>query len=174
MLPSTQAPPQISTALDYEFLIIGYGNELCGDAAVGPWVAAAVAKWDLPTVKAVTVPQLIPNLTADIAKANYVIFVDACGQTCMRTVQITPIVLGEPPPTFMACTAYDPQALLRLTQHLHSRHPQAWRVQIPVESCGPGGDLSSKAYKGCDHALRAIEQFLLTYRRPRMQPVDKV
>ncbi|MEM7741118.1 MAG: hypothetical protein AAF225_09990, partial [Pseudomonadota bacterium] len=37
---------------------------------------------------------------------------------------------ARPPPPFMACTAYDPQALLRLTQHLHSRHPQAWLVQI--------------------------------------------
>ena len=121
-----------------------------------------------------TVSQLNPNLTADIAKANYVIFVDACGQTCMRTVQITPIVLGEPPPTFMACTAYDPQALLRLTQRLYNRHPQGWLVQIPIESCDLGSSLSSKAYKGCDYALRAIEQFLLTYRRPRVRAVDEV
>ncbi|MEM9976771.1 MAG: hydrogenase maturation protease [Cyanobacteria bacterium P01_D01_bin.2] len=172
--PSTQAPPQISTALDYEFLIIGYGHELCGDAAVGPWVATAVAKWNLPTVKAVAVPQLIPNLTADIAKAHYVIFVDACDQTRIRTVQITPIVPCDLPPLSMAFATYDPQALLCLTQRLHSRHPQAWLVNVPIESCALGSDLSSKAHKGCDHALRAIEQFLLTYRQPRGRAVDEI
>lgn len=147
---------------------------MCGDTAVGPWVAAAVAKWDLPTVKAVAVPQLIPKLTADIAKTNYVIFIDACNQTRIRTVQITPIVLPELPPPSMACAAYEPQALLRLTQELHNRHPQAWLVNIPIESCELGSNLSPKAHKGCDHALRAIEQFLLTYRRPRIQAVDEI
>ncbi len=172
--PLTQTPPKTSsrisptTSLEYDFLIIGYGNELCGDDAVGPWVATAVAEWKLPTVKSLAVPQLAPELSAELAKTNYVMFVDACGHTNVRTVQIDPIVAYDQQTSSMAFAAhtYDPLALLNLTQRLYNRHPQAWLLQIPIESVDVGSGLSSKAHQGCDHALRAIEQFLITYRQP--------
>ncbi|WP_051394535.1 hydrogenase maturation protease [Leptolyngbya sp. Heron Island J] len=164
MLPSTQT----STVLEYDFLVIGYGNELCGDDAVGPWVAMVVADWNLPAVKSLAVSQLTPELTAELAKANYVMFVDACGQKAIRTVQIDPITIYDEQPSSMAFAAhsYDPLALLNLTQRLYNRHPQAWLLQIPVESCDLRGELSSFARQGCDRALRSIEQFLVTYRSP--------
>lgn len=65
-----------------------------------------------------------------------------------------------------AAHSYDPLALLNLTQRLYNHHPQAWLLQIPIESCDLGSGLSSKAHQGCDRALRAIGQFLVTYRRP--------
>ncbi|MFG6100088.1 hydrogenase maturation protease [Leptothoe sp. ISB3NOV94-8A] len=164
MLPSTQE----LTTLEYDFLIIGYGNELCGDDAVGPWVAMVVAEWHLPAVKSLAVPQLTPELTAELAKTNYVMFVDACGNQGIQTVQIDPIVAYDEQPESMAFAAhsYDPLALLNLTQRLYNHHPQAWLLQIPIESCGLGRQLSSKAHQGCDRALRSIEQFLVTYRQP--------
>lgn len=164
---SAQTAAQVLTPVEYDFLIIGYGNEFCGDAAVGPWVAMTVADWQLPAVKSVAVPQLIPELTAELAKTDYVMFVDACGHNRIRTVQIAPIVVCEQPPSrAFAAHMYDPLSLLNLTQRLYRRHPQAWLLQIPIESCDLGGDLSSKAHQGCDRALRSIEQFLITYRRP--------
>lgn len=183
MLPSTQISPpiasqtssrasaqtiaQASKTVEYDFLIIGYGNELCGDAAVGPWVAMTVADWQLPAVKSVAVPQLIPELTAELAQTNYVMFVDACGHSRIRTMQIAPIVICEQPPSrAFAAHTYDPLSLLNLTQRLYRRHPQAWLLEIPIESCDLGRNLSSKAHQGCDRALRAIGQFLVTYRRP--------
>ena len=83
---SSPTSSRASTALEYDFLIIGYGNELCGDDAVGPWVARAVAEWQLPAVKSLAVPQLTPELTTELAKTNYVMFVDACGYSNIRTV----------------------------------------------------------------------------------------
>lgn len=186
MLPSTQISPPIARqasprasartartsaqpapTVDHDFLIIGFGNELCGDAAVGPAVAMSVADWELPAVKSVAVPQLSPELTAELAQTNYAIFVDACGHSRIRTVQIAPLVVCEQPPSrAFAAREYDPLSLLNLTQRFYHRHPQAWLLQIPIESCDLGGDLSSKARKGCDRALRSIEQFLVTYRQP--------
>lgn len=164
---SPQPPSQPAITPEYDFLIIGYGNELCGDAAVGPWVAMAVADWQLPTVKSLAVPQLMPELTAELAKTNYVIFVDACGLKEICTVQIDPIVVCEQPPSrAFAAHSYDPLALLNLTRRIYQRHPQAWLLQIPIESCDLGSALSSKAHQGCDRALRSIEQFLITYRQP--------
>ncbi|NEQ51986.1 MAG: hydrogenase maturation protease [Leptolyngbya sp. SIO3F4] len=155
-------------APDYNFLIIGCGNEQFGDAAVGPRVAATVANWNLPTVRSFAVTQLTPELTAELAKTNYVIFVDACSRTRVRTVQIDPVVVCDqqsPSKTFVA-HSYAPGALLSLTQRLYRRHPQSWMLQIPIESCDEGSILSSKAYQGCAHALRSIEQFFLTYQQP--------
>ncbi|MEM8613429.1 MAG: hydrogenase maturation protease [Cyanobacteria bacterium P01_H01_bin.105] len=165
---SSQAPPQKSKVFKYNFLIIGYGNELCGDDAVGPWVAMVVDNWKLPAVKSLAVSQLAPELTADLANTNYVIFVDACGRQNINTVQIDPLVIYDEQPSSMAFSAhsYDPLALLNLTQRLYNRHPQAWLLQIPIESCDLGSDLSSKAHQGCDRALRSIGQFLVTYRQP--------
>ena len=172
MLSLTQTSPKSRTQtvveLEYDFLIIGYGNELYGDEAVGPWVATAVAEWKLPTVKSLAVPQLTPELTSELAKTNYVIFVDACAHKGVRTVQIDPISICGHQPASMAFAAhsYDPLALLNLTQRLYKRHPQAWLLQIPIEACQLGDDLSGVARQGCDRALRSIEQFLVTYRHP--------
>ncbi|MGD1854329.1 MAG: hydrogenase maturation protease [Leptolyngbyaceae cyanobacterium] len=166
MLSSTQT----STVLEYDFLVIGYGSELCGDDAVGPWVAMVVADWHLPAVKSLSVPQLTPELTTELAKTNYVMFVDACGRKAVRTVQIAPIAVSDElsPSMAFAAHTYDPCALLNLTQRLYKRHPQAWLMQIPIESCDLGGELSSVARQGCDRALRSIEQFLVTYRQPAL------
>ncbi|MEM9804600.1 MAG: hydrogenase maturation protease [Cyanobacteria bacterium P01_D01_bin.56] len=176
MQPFTQAAiqnapktsSQTASNLEYDFLVIGYGNELCGDEAVGPRVAATVADWKLPTVKSMAVPQLMPELSAELVKTNYVMFVDACDRKAIRTIQINPIVTSEPQVSSMAFAAhrYDPLALLGLTQRLYHRHPQAWLLQVPIESCETGCDLSQKAHQGCDQALRAIQQFLITYRQP--------
>lgn len=166
MRPSTQT----STVLKYDFLVIGYGNELCGDDAVGPWVAMVVADWNLPAVKSLAVPQLTPELTQELAKSHCVMFVDACAQKAIRTVQIDPIDVYDEQPSSMTFSAhsYDPCALLNLTQRLYNHHPQAWLMQIPIESCDLGGELSSVARQGCDRALRSIEQFLVTYRQPAL------
>ncbi|MEM9483396.1 MAG: hydrogenase maturation protease [Cyanobacteria bacterium P01_F01_bin.116] len=166
MLPSTQP----STVLEYDFLVIGYGNELCGDDAVGPWVAMVVADWDLPAVKSLAVPQLTPELTQELAKSNCVMFVDACSQKAIQTVQIDPMDVSDEysPSMAFAAHSYDPFALLNLTQRLYKRHPQAWLMQIPIESCDLGRELSSVARQGCDRALRSIEQFLVTYRQPAL------
>lgn len=166
MLPSTRTSP----VLEYDFLVIGCGNKLCGDDAVGPWVAMVVADWNLPAVRSLAIPQLTPELTTELVKANYVMFVDACGQKTIRTVQIDPIIIYDEQPSSMAFAAhsYDPLALLNLTQRLYKRHPQAWLLQIPVESCDLNSELSPVARQGCDRALRSIEQFLVTYRQPHL------
>ncbi|MEM6255222.1 MAG: hydrogenase maturation protease [Cyanobacteria bacterium P01_D01_bin.156] len=176
MLPLTQvsahnSPKTSSQAalnIDYDFLVIGAGDESYGDAAVGPRVAMAVADWKLPTVKAMAVSQLIPELSDNLVKTNYVMFVEACDRKAVRTIQIAPIVTFEQQVSSMAFAAqnYDPLSLLHLTQRRHNRHPQAWLLQIPIESCEANCELSPKAYQGCDQALRAIQQFLITYRQP--------
>lgn len=151
------------------FLILGYGNELQGDDAVGLRVANVVAKWRLPSVKAIAINQITPEIVNELVATDYVIFVDACNHnSCARTVQIDPIVVGcEPSRTLPQKThGFNPQVLLNLTQQLYGQSPQAWLLQVPIETLDFSEQLSSTAKRGCDRAVRTIEQFLKTYQQP--------
>lgn len=154
----------------YQFLIVGYGNELRGDDAVGPRVAEIVASWQLPSIKSLSVHQLTPELINDIADTNYVIFVDACsGSNCSRTMQLDPIVLGDYSSRSLASQdthRCNPLFLLMLTKQLYNCTPQAWFLRVPVESFDFGEELSSTTKRGCDRAVTTIEQFIRTYRQP--------
>jgi hydrogenase maturation protease len=45
-----------------QVLVLGYGNTLRRDDAVGPLAAEAVAGWGRPGVLALALPQLLPEL----------------------------------------------------------------------------------------------------------------
>ncbi|MFQ4138183.1 hydrogenase maturation protease [Nodosilinea sp. PGN35] len=157
------------------FLIIGYGNSLRGDDGVGPQVAQTVSDWRLPSVKALSVPQLLPELVVEMRAADYVIFVDAWGKCGASTPYLEPVVAtpaalahGTIPALNHVC---DPAVLVALTQRLYGHHPQAWLLQIPTERCDLGGAFSKTAKHGVDSALRIIEQFLTTYLRPVFTPL---
>ncbi|MEO0826308.1 MAG: hydrogenase maturation protease [Cyanobacteria bacterium J06635_15] len=162
------ASPKTQVSTQYDFLIIGYGSELRGDDAVGPRVAMAVAEWQLPSVKSLAVHQLTPELTVDMAQAHYVIFVDACGRSCAQTIQIDPIGVSKSTSDVIPAGTHSntPSVLLSLTQQLYGHHPQGWLLQVSTECFDLGSQLSSTACQGCDRALRTIEQFFKTYRRP--------
>ncbi len=153
------------------FLIIGYGNSLRGDDAVGPKVAEIVANWNLPSVKTIAAQQLTPELVNDIAAADYVIFVEA-GSGHARTVQLDPIVVGSRSSRALSANisaeplSCQPLTLLNLAKQLYSQTPQAWRLQVPTESFDTGKSFSSITQKGCDQAVRTIEQFWKAYQQP--------
>ncbi len=166
--PRPQKPIPPATATPYSFLVIGYGHELRGDDAVGPVAAAAVADWHLPSVRALSVHQLVPELAYDLAQADYVIFIDACRQPCNRSLQIAPIVAGAPSSSQVAADRHgsDPWRLLKLTESLYGYRPQAWLLEVPTECSNLGEQLSPTAQQGCDRVLRIVEQFFMTYRQP--------
>ena len=60
-----------------ELLIIGYGNTLRRDDGVGPRVAEAVGKMNLPGVRTLICQQLSPEHADPVSQADIVIFVDA-------------------------------------------------------------------------------------------------
>lgn len=152
------------------FLIIGYGNEHRKDDAVGPLVAKTIADWQLPSIKSLATLHLTENLVHDIAATDYAIFVSACSDSSRaQTVQIDPIEQGSR--MFEALAVKDihtcnPRTLLDLAQQRYGREPQAWFLQVPVESIAEGDGLSSTTQRGGDRAVRIIEQFLKTYQQP--------
>ena len=153
-----------------QFLIVCHGSGSYGDAAVGPLVATAVSDWQLDSVNAVAIAQFTPDLTLELAKADYVIFVEPCANS-QRAIQLCPIVARQPQSeaNYGEANSCSPHALLRLTQQLHNASPQSWLLKVPTKDFRFAEELSSTAKTGISQALKIITQFLRTYQLPLRQ-----
>ncbi len=152
------------------FLIVGCGNRLYGDAAVGPLVATTVSSWGLSSVESMIVEQLDPDLVFHLSKADYVIFIEPCAETNpAQTTQIHPICIKSPTSekVHVADNRCDPETLLLLSQQLHNSCPQSWLIKIPTEGFETRQKLSSTAQTGISQALKTVAQFLRTYQQPQ-------
>jgi hydrogenase maturation protease len=140
-----------------KLLVIGYGNTLRGDDAVGPQVAEQVAAWQLPQVRSLAVQQLVPELAEPMATAELVLFVDAqIAEDDQAAPQRLPLSLaGEP-------TGWDhrwlSQGLLQLTQAVYGVCPPAYQLLIPALQFKIGAPLSPTAQAGVDWALAEIRE----------------
>jgi hydrogenase maturation protease len=148
-------------------LVIGYGNELRRDDAVGPRAARAVAAWRLPGVEGVATHQLTPELAERIGEAERVVFVDA-GQddvVLMRPVKPsqTAQVIGH---------TGEPRGLLALAEALYGRRPEAWLITLPAPELGFGEGLSVAAEHGLAEALRQIRALAGTLAAATEEPQE--
>jgi hydrogenase maturation protease len=133
-------------------LVIGYGSDLHGDDAVGRRAAETVAKWRLPGVEALSVPQLTPELAERIAEADLVVFIDAAVER--EGVAVSPLRPGGQPGE----TGHrgDPARLLSLAAALYARAPQAWLVSVGAADLELGEQLSPTGERGLQTALDRV------------------
>jgi hydrogenase maturation protease len=141
-------------------IVIGYGNDLRGDDAAGPLVAAAVAAWELPGVRALAVHQLMPELAEAIAAADLAIFVDACADCEPADIDVRRIEPGNVD-TALGHTG-DPRALLALAMSIYGRCPPAWSIDVPARNFAFGAGLSPSTARGVVAALEPIRSLLET------------
>jgi hydrogenase maturation protease len=134
-------------------LVIGYGNTLRGDDGIGYQVAETVAEWQLPQVRSIVVHQLLPELAADIAEVEIVVFVDAIVAIDPPTpeIAITPIFAGGD--ENFSTHIITPQLLLGITQKLYCATPIAYLLTIPSIDFTLGTTLSPLASRGKNLAL---------------------
>jgi hydrogenase maturation protease len=159
MSQATQRERRLTT------VVIGYGNELRGDDAVGAQVARAVATWELPDVEAFAVHQLTPELADRLAEVEHVIFVDACDPVGDAELYVQPI--GPLPQRSIDAHVGDPHMLLTLTSLLYGRSPQAWLVTIPATDFRIGAQLSAATSCGMIRTLRYLRDLIPSLRRER-------
>jgi hydrogenase maturation protease len=140
----------------YPWLVIGYGSDLRGDDAAGPRVAAAVADWGLPDVRALAMHQLLPELAPLLAEARAVFFVDVGLPSEVSEFRASPLL----PTAVRAELGHfgDPGALLRLTETLFGRVPEAWLLLLPGRRFGFGEGLSPHTECAMDAALCWIRE----------------
>jgi hydrogenase maturation protease len=134
-------------------LVVGYGNTLRGDDGIGYQIAETVAEWQLPQVRSIAVHQLLPELAADIAEVEIVVFVDAVVaiDSPAPNMTIAPLIADENA-TF-STHIITPELLLGMTQKLYGATPIAYLLTIPAIDFTVGANLSSIASRGKELAL---------------------
>jgi hydrogenase maturation protease len=139
-------------------LVIGYGNELRRDDGVGPWVARELAALGLPKVRVRTLPQLVPELAAELAGARLAVFIDArLGSSQEKEVtmeRLTPSGNPEIPGHWA-----DPGALLTLAS-IYGRAPAAVLVSVTGQDFSLGEGLSDFAAVNARRALRLVQNVI--------------
>lgn len=162
--------PRLPQDCQDKFLIVCCGNELQGDAAVGPRIAMAISGWKLASVRTVVVDKLTPALVLELAKTNYAIFVEPCVKSDRaRTAQICPVVAPYSEPVYVEAGQCSPRKLMGLTQQIYDTCPQSWLMKVPTQDFRFSRRLSSTAITGINQALKTITQFLRIYQSPQGQ-----
>lgn len=146
-------------AVNKSFLVIGYGNDLRSDDAIGPLVAETVEAWGMPNVKALALHQLTPELADSLQNSDGAIFVDACSLPSVKEVQVQAIEPAESITTAIGHTS-DPRSLLALTKALYGHFPRAWMVTVPAANFELGETLSTVAEQGIADALKEVDCLL--------------
>jgi hydrogenase maturation protease len=181
-------------------LVIGYGNDLRGDDAVGPLAATVVAAWDMPGVQVLAVHQLMPELAETLVAADLAIFVDARVPAPLSSDPVSrqrgpgqdappfprqdrgpgsageEIVEARPiePAAVDSVIGHtgDPRALLALTKALYGRCPVAWSITVPARNFAFGAGLSPAAQRGLTAALQQISDLLANAAYATNQPQE--
>ena len=137
------------------FLVIGYGNTLRGDDGVGPRVAEAIEKLNLPGVRTLVCQQLSPEYADPVSQAHTVVFVDAAVDTA-REVQLRKLEPGES--SQLMAHAADPRTMLALARDVFGHAPQAWWLTIPAVKLDFSETLTPEAQRGFAEAVGKIKQ----------------
>jgi hydrogenase maturation protease len=150
-------------------LVIGYGNTLRRDDALGCLIADKVRLWQRSGVRSMSLPQLTPELAAELAAAGAVVFVDArnCSLSSQTGVQVEPLLPRGHDLASLA-HALTPSFLLKLCQAAFGHCPIAWQVSVPGSDFSFGEGLSDMADRGMGQAIGLIESLLarLDYSEP--------
>lgn len=142
-----------------EILIIGYGNTLRSDDAIGQKVAEEVEMWQIPTVRSIYLHQLTPELTLEMAQVKKVIFIDAIKMTDKITeIELKKVTAIKENNSFTH--QINPQSLLYLTQQLYQQNPEVFWLIIPVVNFDFGEEFSPIAKHNFDLALIKLKELI--------------
>lgn len=141
-------------------LIIGYGSTLRRDDGVGYVLAEKIAGEAWPAVQSLAVHQLTPELTALLAQAKRVIFMDAQAQWQAGDPLVTLTSLDIAPQYRSLEHHCGPGYLLALTHGLYQHRPQAWLLAIAAVDFSFGEELSPLTQQAQDAAKQQLRKLL--------------
>ncbi len=139
-----------------KFLILGYGNPLCGDDAAG-WHVIEALDGLVPDETAVAIHQLTPEWAEPISAAEQVIFVDAAIGDVPGEVRCFPIwpVMAHP-----GSHQITPDGILSMAADLFGRCPPAHMVTITGGSFEISESLTPAVAAAVPQALDRIRELL--------------
>ena len=129
-------------------LVIGYGNPLRGDDAMGPVAAARLG--------GIAVHQLTPELAESIAKEDGVIFLDADVTLAPGEIAVKRVEATDTPLTHSA----SPAGLLHLALAVYGAAPRAWLIGMGGESFELKEGLSEAAARAVESAVAAASHLM--------------
>jgi hydrogenase maturation protease len=140
-------------------LVLGYGNPLRGDDAVG-WHAAQRLKEmvDPKRVMTMAVHSLLPELADPISGMDLVIFIDAAENEAPGHVSRISIAPSEGSVSMMHHLT--PERLLDLTNRLYGRCPRAFLITVGGEDFGHREALSEIVEEACDRLVEDVREML--------------
>ena len=144
-----------------DVVVIGYGNELRGDDAVGPVVARQLRNCRLPDgVKVMDCHCLMPELADDISTARWVIFVDSSVEADLQAAtagSITHRKLSgatlDPSPLGHTL---DPRSLMELAQRLYPCSPKAELFTVTGDRFEIGDTMSPEVVQAAGELVAQI------------------
>jgi hydrogenase maturation protease len=139
-------------------LILGFGNPLAGDDALG-WRAAEMLASSLerPGVRVMPCRQLTPELAADVAEASLAIFLDASVELPAGKIgcrRVTPQPAATP-----FTHHFSPAALLSLAEQIYGRRPEAVLFSVGARSFA-GSQLSREVEQALPALLEEVEELV--------------
>ena len=149
-----------TTPVTQKALIIGYGNTLRGDDAVGQAAAQALAgEAAIAGAETIACHQLTPELAERIALADLVVFIDAAvdlqpGAIVVATVPAAPV-------SSSLAHHIDPRTLLFMTTKLYGRTPDAFLVKVGAASFELGEGLSATVAAVLPEVVATVRQLVL-------------
>ncbi|MFZ9228376.1 MAG: hydrogenase maturation protease [Prochlorococcaceae cyanobacterium] len=142
-------------------LVIGIGNPLRSDDGAGALLAeqaAVITAADAQGPVAVrSVQQLTPELAAELAALEAVLFIDAWEAPEGLEPALIPL---RPQPARLQSHRLEPCALLGLAQALYGRAPRAHLLRVPAQAFGHGISLSSSLQQALPKARVLLKQWL--------------
>lgn len=145
-------------------LILGYGNPLCGDDAVGAVIAARLARQfaNEDSVDVKTVHQLTPDLASSWGTYEKVILVDAHAGAVPGKI-VREVVTAEAPSRNTFTHYVRPGQLLHVARVLFAASPEVVLLGVTANSFGAGCGMST--------AVRAALPYLLDMVAQELRPV---
>ena len=134
-------------------LVIGIGNCLRGDDGVGVLLAKQAGGR--------SVQQLTPELAAELAQLDAVLFIDAWPAAAASTPQLIPVnpaasAAGSRPDSHRL----EPAALLAVSQALYGRAPRGQLLLVPAYAFAHGTALSAALRSALPQARALLQQWL--------------
>jgi hydrogenase maturation protease len=144
-------------------LILACGNTLRGDDGVGLWLAEWAERRfaEQPAVRIIADHQWTPELAADVARAQSVLFIDCTLDSPPGVVTLTPV---EPAPSaeVRATHHLDAAQLLALASKLYNSLPQnSQLLTIGAGSIDMSENFSPAVTASLPEACRIIEEAVI-------------
>jgi hydrogenase maturation protease len=135
-------------------LLIGYGNTLRGDDALGP-IAVERLRPRLVDAECVSCHQLGPEVAERLAECDLVLFVDAAAEGDPGTVRVQRLAPETNQSTSLTHHVH-PVTLLSLAKTLYGHVPEAMLVTGAGADFADGEGLSPHGRKAIDEICRLV------------------